>query len=372
MKTYECIIVWAWPAGIGVALKLQELWVEYIILEWESVGSSFMKWNENTRFISPSFPGNAFGQVDLNSIYHITSPGLMFRTEHPNGKQYAEYLRAITKKYNVPVKENRKVSKIEKNEDIFIIHTETETYYAKHIISATGEFNFPGYGEIEWSEYAIHSSKITDYSEFNNSQDITPIIGWYESCIDAAYSLYKIWKSAHIFCSHKMDEITTSDPSQVLSLHSLERLREIREYGDIHFTKDRITEIRKIDWRYILIWENKSENSFSQKAILATGFRSWLWYISQHVSYRPDRMPKLNIHDELEKTKNMFVVGPQVRQEELIFCFIYKFRLRFWIVALEIAKRLWKQIDERQIKSEWGKQWFYLSELEKCGDECVC
>jgi putative flavoprotein involved in K+ transport len=108
-----------------------------------------MKWNENTRFISPSFPGNAFGQVDLNSIYHITSPGLMFRTEHPNGKQYAEYLRAITKKYNVPVKENRKVSKIEKNEDIFIIHTETETYYAKHIISATWEFNFPGYGEIE-------------------------------------------------------------------------------------------------------------------------------------------------------------------------------------------------------------------------------
>jgi putative flavoprotein involved in K+ transport len=47
------------------------------------------------------------------------------------------------------------------------------------------------------------------------------------------------------------------------------------------------------------------------------------------MSHRPDGMPEINRYDELKKTKNIFIVGPQVRQQETIFCFIYKFRLRF-------------------------------------------
>ena len=40
------------------------------------------------------------------------------------------------------------------------------------------------------------------------------------------------------------------------------------------------------------------------------------------------------------KTPGVFLVGPQVRHGDLSFCFVYKFRQRFAIVADAIAKRL--------------------------------
>jgi uncharacterized protein YcgL (UPF0745 family) len=61
-----------------------------------------------------------------------------------------------------------------------------------------------------------------------------------------------------------------------------------------------------------------------------------------------------------------------VRQEDLIFCFIYKFRQRFWVIVLEIAQRLWKNIDYQQVKKSWIKQWFYLDDFSCCDNECIC
>jgi len=372
MQTYECIIIWAGPAGLWTALKLQETWVDYMILEAETVGSSFKKWNSETRFISPSFPSNAFGQVDLNSIHHETSPGFTFRTEHVNGQEYAQYLNMMVKQYDITVQENEKVVKIEKSWDDFIVKTTTAEYGCNYIVSAIWEFGFPFDGDIQGSEHGIHSSKIPNYDDYKTGTNRIPIIGWYESSVDAASGLHLKWRSLHIFSSGKMDEVTTSDPSEILSLYSLERLKNIQENGDIQFTQDSIAEIKKTDAWYILVWKSWSEYSFSKQPILATGFQSWFSFLKDKVSYRPDGQPDLNEVDELKKTDNIFVVGPQVRQGENIFCFVYKFRLRFWIVALEIAQRLWKDIDYYSFQEKWEKQWFFLDDLWACGDECIC
>lgn len=50
--------------------------------------------------------------------------------------------------------------------------------------------------------------------------------------------------------------------------------------------------------------------------------------------------PLLNDYDESTKTPGLFLVGPAVRHEEHIFCFVYKFRQRFGIVAEAIARGL--------------------------------
>ena len=369
---YECIIVWAWSAGIWIALKLKEVWVEYIILEWDQIWSSFKKWNRETRFISPSFPGNAFGQVDLNAIHCETSPGFMFQKEHVSWGEYAEYLNSVVKTFDVNIFENQKVKYIEKKEDIFFIYTEEKQYTCKYIISATGEFQFPSNAGIIGSEYAIHSSKISNYGWCIESKDIVPIIGWYESSIDVAYSLYKKGKSVHIFCPHEMDETCVSDPSQILSLYSFERFKELQEYGNMQCTKNYIVEIQENTGQYTLVWKDGKQYYFFLKPILATGFCSWLKFLWDYVSLRWDGMPELNKYDELKKTQNIFVAGPQVRQWEIIFCFIYKFRLRFWLVALEIAQRLWKDIDYHLFQKKWEKEWFYLDNLSHCDSKYIC
>jgi len=296
----------------------------------------------------------------------------MFKKEHLSGKEYAEYLEKIVEKFDVQVHENQRVLQVEKKEEWFIVQTENwEEYYSQYIISAIGEFGRPSNGDIQGSENALHSSKISDYESYTSGNEIIPIIGGYESSVDTAWGLYKKWRKSHIFCPHEMDEITSSDPSQILSLYSLERLREMREHNAVEFSCDFITEIQKENNEYVFSWEKWERYNFSETPILATGFKTDLPFLWESVSYRTDGLPELTDVDELKETKNIFVVGPQVRQGELIFCFVYKYRLRFWVVALEIAQRLWKDINYYGLQESWEKQWFFLDDLGTCGDECV-
>jgi len=56
--------------------------------------------------------------------------------------------------------------------------------------------------------------------------------------------------------------------------------------------------------------------------------------------------PLLTLHDESTKTPGLFLVGPAVRHGEFSFCFIYKFRQRFGIVADAIARGLGNDTQE--------------------------
>jgi putative flavoprotein involved in K+ transport len=83
-------IVGAGPAGLGLARVLRDLAIpDVVVFERSGIGASFRAWPEDTRFITPSFPANAFGQTDLNAISFDSSPGYSLRREHPDGPEYA-------------------------------------------------------------------------------------------------------------------------------------------------------------------------------------------------------------------------------------------------------------------------------------------
>ena len=83
--------------------------------------------------------------------------------------------------------------------------------------------------------------------------------------------------------------------------------------------------------------------------------------------------PVLNHFDESTKTKNLFLVGPQVKHGNALFCFIYKYRQRFAIVSERIATR--KKIDRSTIKdvvNNYKESNFYIKDLSCCDGDCVC
>ena len=372
-KHHECIIIWAGAAGIGVAIKLQELWIISLILEGDSVGASFYNWSAQTRFISPSFPGNAFGQTDLNSVSYDSSPGFMHKKEHVSGSEYGDYLNALVKSHHLNVSEGQRVTEVSKTNSVFSLKTTDAAYTCSYLISAVGEFQFPSHGGIIWAEHAEHSSEIKNYDSFEYTSEPVAIVGGYESSVDAAFALSKKGIHSHIFSPHPIDDTSTSDPSQILSLATLERFRALQQEGSITLTQTSISKIDQDAENYILTWADGNVYHFTSKPILATGFHSGLSYLWDLVSYRDDGNPLLvSDTDELQKTPGIFVVGPRVRHAEIIFCFIYKFRLRFGVIALEIAKRLGKNIDEEAVKTQWKHQGFYMENFNSCGDECVC
>ena len=104
--------------------------------------------------------------------------------------------------------------------------------------------------------------------------------------------------------------------------------------------------------------------------ILATGFESSLVVVKDLFDWDDKKSyVLLNEHDESRKTPGLFLVGPQVRHEDLILCFIYKYRQRFGVVSNAIGERL--EIDIESLE-EYRKEGLYLDDLGACGDECPC
>ena len=60
-------------------------------------GSSFARWPQEMRMITPSFHANPFLQTDLNAIHPHSSPADLHGCEHPSGAQYAAYLQAAVR-----------------------------------------------------------------------------------------------------------------------------------------------------------------------------------------------------------------------------------------------------------------------------------
>lgn len=55
MENKEVIIIGAGAAGVGMGVALKDFGINnFAILERKQVGNSFIKWPEQTRFITPS------------------------------------------------------------------------------------------------------------------------------------------------------------------------------------------------------------------------------------------------------------------------------------------------------------------------------
>ena len=76
--------------------------------------------------------------------------------------------------------------------------------------------------------------------------------------------------------------------------------------------------------------------------------------------------------DESTKVPGVFLVGPSVVHGELSFCFIYKFRQRFGIVANAICRGLGR--DTRSAVQSLRVTDMYMDDLSCCESTCgeVC
>ena len=78
--------------------------------------------------------------------------------------------------------------------------------------------------------------------------------------------------------------------------------------------------------------------------------------------------PLLTEEDESTKTPGLFLVGPAVRHGELSFCFVYKFRQRFGVVADAICKGLGH--DTAAAVEQARKMNMFLDDFSCCKSAC--
>ena len=372
MKKIDVAIVGAGPAGIGISAMLKDLGVtSQVVLEKNKVGDSFDKWPKEMRLITPSFTTNFYGHLDLNAIVSATSPAFTLRAEHPTGKQYAHYLRAVSDYCELPIVEDSNVEKISYSNNAFKLKINgTDLIESRFLVWAAGEFQFPNLNIFKGAEFCLHNSEVRSWSDLEGDEFY--IIGGFESGMDAAFNLSSLGKKVNVLDRQSPWNDRDTDPSLNLSPYTLERLREEYKNGRINLFED--TDIKNIEEKngeFLIKVKGKSKPYISPtRPILATGFISSLKMVNHLFDFEKEKSyALLNENDESTKTPGLFLVRPQVRHENLIFCFIYKYRQRFGVVANTIGKEL--GLDTSMLE-QLRHEGLYLDDLSCCSGECEC
>ncbi len=368
-KIYDVIVVGAGPSGIGVAALLQQMnCTSYLILEKEEVGASFLRWPKEMRFITPSFPAQGFGQTDLNAVVPKSSPAYTLDMEHPTGEAYAEYLDVVADHFTLPIEKGVKVNQIHKKDDTFSIDTTQGSYQSHYVIWAAGQYQYPDLKPFPGAELGVHNSLIPSWQELEGDDFI--IIGGYESGMDAAFHLGRLGKRTTVIAKTNTWELDNSDPSIALSTYTYGRIRHLFDSDLLRVVGNTaVTRIEAVSSGYDVYTSSGKVYFTTERPILATGFSGSTTTIENLVTRGKHDEVLVNDTDEAVATTGLFLAGPELRHDDHIFCYIYKFRQRFAVIAETIGYQLNLDLS---ILEEYKRENFYLKDLSMCGERCQC
>ena len=366
---HKIIIIGAGPAGIGSALALTRAGIkDIVILEANCVGSSFRRWPKQMRLITPSFHTNSFYQTDLNSITPDTSPADFFQKQHLTGSEYADYLNTGVAHFGLNVQAQVRVSQITSEREGYFVHTNKETYKANIVIWAAGEFSLPKLKPFEGAELCAHSSVFRDWNDYQGKDAL--VIGGYESGIDAAFNLVEIGKRVIVLSSGEPWKIDHPDPSEILSPYTRDRLISTLKGNPGKMVlrgNCKVLSVSKLSDRYIVETDDGEIFESEHRPIAATGFQSALTPVKDFFEWE-NSLPIFTDEDESTIYPGIYYSGPSLVHNNSKFCFIYKFRARFGVIARSVAKRL--GYPEPDLEDD-RRRGFLVDDLECCTN-CEC
>lgn len=371
-RLHEVAIVGAGAAGLGCAAALREFGVDdIIILDRHEVGASFRRWPQEMRFITPSFTSNAFGLLDLNAIVPGTSPAYTLDREHPSGIAYASYLDRVAEHYELRVRSGIDVCSVAVEDNgTFTLATTDRPVQAQHVIWAAGEFQYPNRNSFVGAESCCHSSEVRTWQDLEG--DHFTVIGGYESAAAATVSLVQLEKSVTVLARDATWISQDPDPSISLTPFSRERLEWADSTGSVNLIDCAdITSVHVAGGTWVVQAADGREWASETRPILATGFTGSLSHLDGLIEYDEDGAPVVTEEaDESTLVPGLFISGPILEHRGVNFCFIYKFRQRFAIVADAIAQRLGKDTTEAvEARRAVG---MYLDDLSCCEESCEC
>ncbi|MCS7053350.1 MAG: NAD(P)-binding domain-containing protein [Ignavibacterium sp.] len=170
---FDVGIVGSGPAGISASLNSKKLGLRFITFEQYSIGGTVY-----------NFPRN---KIVMTSPMTLPLYGKVNATEISKDKLISLWLE-ILKKYDIKILENTKVSDIIRENDIFIIKTDSKIYSAAAVLLAIGRRGTPRKLGVPGEEKSKVYYRLLDPNAISNKNIL--IVGGGDSAIEAAISLF--------------------------------------------------------------------------------------------------------------------------------------------------------------------------------------
>lgn len=128
------VVIGAGQAGLATGYFLQTFGLEFIILaDDERVGDSWRERWDSLRLFTPAF------------YNHL--PGMPFPADDPEylpaKDEVADYLEAYAEVFDLPVQLDTRVTRIQQDEETFVLTTDAGPIRAAHVVVATGAYRSP-------------------------------------------------------------------------------------------------------------------------------------------------------------------------------------------------------------------------------------
>lgn len=177
MNVYDVIIVGGGPIGIACGLEAKKNGLSYLIIEKGPIVNSLFNYPINMQFFSSS---------DLLEIDNIP---FISKEAKPKRNEALEYYRRIVTSNHLNIHLFEKVTNVKKNDNLFSVTTEKNSYTAKNIVVATGFYDIPNRIGIPGEDLPKVSHYYKD-PHFYASQKLI-VVGASNSAVDAALECYR-------------------------------------------------------------------------------------------------------------------------------------------------------------------------------------
>lgn len=177
MQQADAIIVGGGPCGLAAAIALQNIGLQPIVIEKGNIVNAIYHYPTHQTFFSTS-ERLAIGDVPF-----------IIEGRKPKRNQALVYYREVVRLKNIQVNRFEKVQSVVKNNDMFTVTSDKDTYETPYVIIATGYYDHPNYLNIQGEQLPKVFHYFKEGHEFFDTDIL--VIGGKNSAIDAALELNK-------------------------------------------------------------------------------------------------------------------------------------------------------------------------------------